>query len=173
MPVAIPKAVASTVKTPGHYLLVNLLGGSANPGSSILRTLIICPKNTSTGNITPGTEVRQVFGPDDVATALGGGNIGHLSSKQLFKHDGLASVDVIAPAVSAGVVASGTWTFTGPATGNSIVRFRIHGRIIDVQWFNGESVATFQARAVLAINALSDDLFVTAGGASPDIVLTA
>lgn len=172
MSVAIPKAVASTVKTPGHYLTVNLLGGSANPASSNLRVLMICPK-TSAGNITVNTEVRQCFGADDVATALGEGNIGHLASKLLFAHDAIASLDVVAPTASAGVVASATFTFTGPATGNSIVRFRIHGRIIDVQWFNGESVATFQARAVLAINALASDLFVTASGSSPDIVLTA
>ena len=173
MPAAIPKAVASTVKTPGHFMVVNLLGGSANPGSSALRVLMICPQNTTGGNITAGTELRQCFGADDVATALGSGNIGHLASKQLFLHDGLASLDVIAPAVSAGVVATGTQTFTGPATGNSTVRFRIHGRVIDVPWNNGESVSTFQARAVLAINAQSADLFVTASGASPDIVYTA
>lgn len=173
MPVAIPKAVASTVKTPGHYLVVNLLGGSANPGNGALRVLCIAAKNTSDGNITPDTEVRQVFGADDAVTALGVGNAGALALKALFIHDGLASVDLISPTASAGVVAEATFTFTGPATGNSIVRFRIHGRIIDVQWFSGESVATFQARAVLAINAQSADLFVTASGSSPDIDLTA
>lgn len=169
---SIPKAVASSVKTPGLYLLVNLLGSPANPGTAVNRALIMAPKS-SAGNITADTEVRQCFGPVDVATALGAGTPGHLAAKRLFKAFGLASVDVVAPAASGGAAATGTQTFTGPATENSTIRFRVHGRIIDVPWLNGEAVATFHARAILAINAQSDDLFVTAAGTSPNLVYTA
>jgi len=168
----VPVAVSSTVKTPGLYLVVDLLGEPANPGSGVLRGLIACPKSAA-GNITPDTEVRAVFGPEDVATALGAGTPGHLAAKRLFAAHGLASVDVVAPTAAAGVVATGTQTFTGPATQNSVVRFRVCGRIVDVAWNNGESVAAFHARAVLAINAIGDDLPVTAGGASPNLLYTA
>jgi phage tail sheath gpL-like len=82
-------------------------------------------------------------------------------------------VDVVSPTASAGAAATGTQTFTGPATENSTVRFRVHGRIIDVPWLSGESVAVFQARAVLAINAKGDDLAIVASGVSPDLVYTA
>lgn len=170
---AIAKAVASTVKTPGFYQTVNLLGGASNPGTSALRVLLICPPNTSGGDITADTEVRQVFGPDDVATALGSGNPGHLASKRLFEHYGLAKVDVIAPAESAGAAATGTQTFSGTATENSTLRFRVHGRTIDVAWLSGEASTAFVARAVPAINALASDLFATAAANTSDIDYTA
>jgi len=169
----IAKAVASSVKTPGLYQTVNLLGGASNPGLSSLRVLIISPPNTSGGDITPNTEVREVFGPDDVATALGSGNPGHLASKRLFGHHGIASCDVIAPAESAGAAATETQTFSGTATENSTLRFRIHGRTADVSWLSGEASTAFVARAVPIINALGADLFPTAAANISDIDYTA
>lgn len=169
----VPKAVASSTKTPGFYQTVNLLGGAANPGDSVLRVLIISPPNTTGGDITANTEVRQVFGPDDVATALGAGNPGHLASKRLWEHYGLASVDVIAPAESGGAAAAETQTFSGTATENSTLRFRLHGRTVDVPWLSGEAAAAFVARAVPEINALGDDLFLTAAANTADIDYTA
>lgn len=171
--VSVPKAVASSVKSPGYFLVVNLLGGSASPSSGPLRCLIMCPMNTSGGDATAGSEVRQVFGPDDVATMLGSGNPGHLASKRLFQHYNLASVDVIAPAESGGAAATGTTTFTGPATANSTIRLRVMGRVIDVPWLSGESATTFAARAVLYVNQQSADLFVTATSSVGDLVYTA
>lgn len=168
----VPVAVASTVKTPGFYLVVDLLGEPANPGSATLRALIMAPRS-SAGNLTLDTEVRPILGPDDAATAFGPGTQGHLAAKRLFAQHGLASVDAIAPTASTGVVATATQTFTGPATGNSVVRFRVAGRLIDVAWNNGESVATFVARAVAAINAQAADLPLTVADAQPSITYTA
>lgn len=159
------KAVASNVKTPGFYLTINLLGPAQNPGLATLRALIMAPKS-SAGNITANTEVRQCYGPDDVATALGAGTPGHLASKRFFQRYPLGSLDVIAPTVSAGAAATATQTFTGPATENSTIRFRIHGRQIDVAWLNGEAATTFVTRAVATINQQANDLFVTASDAT-------
>lgn len=164
------KAVASNVKTPGFYLTINLLGPAQNPGLATLRALIMAPKS-SAGNITANTEVRQCFGPDDVATALGAGTPGHLASKRFFQRYPLGSLDVIAPTASAGAVATGTQTFTGPATENSTIRFRIHGRQIDVAWLNGEAATTFVTRAVATINQQAADLFVTASDATGGSIL--
>lgn len=170
----VPLAVAPTVKTPGTYLTVDLLGGAANPGNALNRILLIGQQNASGGNITNDTELREVFGPDDVAASHGSGNVVHLAAKKLFQAHGFAGVDVCAPAPGGGsAAATATQTFAGTATENSTVRFYIHGRTVDVGWLNGEAVAAFQARAVAAINELSADLFVTASGASPDIVYTA
>lgn len=169
-----PLAVSPTVKTPGFYLNINLLGGAAAPGNGALRVLIISPKNTSDGNITPGTEIRQVFGADDVATSHGQGNQAHLCAKRLFQHYKLASVDVAAAAESAGAAAAATTTFTGPVTENSVVRFRIHGRVIDVPWNSGEAATAFVARAVLTLSGFNKDLFVTvADGGTGSITYTA
>lgn len=164
------KAVASNVKTPGFYLTINLLGPAQNPGLAALRALIMAPK-ASGGTITANTEVRQCYGPDDVATALGAGTPGHLAAKRFFQRYPLGSLDVIAPTASAGAVATGTQTFTGPATENSTLRFRIHGRQIDVDWLNGEAATTFVTRAVATINQQAADLFVTASDATGGSIL--
>jgi phage tail sheath gpL-like len=171
--VSVPKAVASSVKSPGLYLVVNLLGGSASPSSGPLRCLIIAPPNSSGFDATVDTEVRQVFGPDDAATMVGSGNPGALAAKRLFQHYGLASVDMIAPTESAGAAATGTQTFTGPATANSTIRLYVMGRVIDVPWLSGESATTFAARAALYVNQYSADLFVTASSSTGDLIYTA
>lgn len=159
------KAVASSVKSPGFYLLLNLLGAQLNPGNAPLIGLLLAPKS-SAGNITANTEVRQCFGPSDVSTALGPGSPGHLASKQFFKRYPRGRLDVVAPTASAGAAATGTQTFTGTATENSTLRFRISGRQIDVPWLNGEAATTFVTRAVATINQHASDLFTTASDAT-------
>lgn len=168
----LPKAVASSVRSPGLFLLLNLLASPANPGTAPLKALIMAPKS-SAGNITANTEVRRCFGPTDVATALGAGTPGHLCAKQLFKRYGLAIVDVIAPTASGGSSATATTTFTGPATENSTIRLRISGRTVDVPWLSGDSATTFAARAVTYVNQLADDLFITATSSTGDLIYTA
>jgi len=169
----IPQAVAPSVKTPGLYLTVDLLGANANAGSAVNAAVIMSPQNSTGGDITNDTEVRQVFGPDDVRTALGAGNPGHLAAKQFFKRFGTGRLYVISPTPSAGAAATATQTFTGSATENSTVRFRVHGRTVDVAWNSGEANTVFIARAVAAINGRGDDLFVTVAANTDDIDYTA
>lgn len=168
----ITKAVASSTKTPGVYLKIDLQGPASNPGTSTLRTLLMAPKG-SAGNITANTEVRQCFGPVDVATALGGGTPGHLASKRFFRRFPRGRLDVIAPTASAGAAATGTQTFSGTATENSTLRFYGCGRIIEVSWLNGETAAQFVTRAVAAINQVADDLPFTVAADTADIEYTA
>jgi phage tail sheath gpL-like len=168
----LPKAVASTVKSPGFYLLLNLLATPANPGTAPLKALIMSPKS-SAGNITADSEVRRCNGPTDVATALGTGTPGHLAAKRFFQRYGLGTLDVIAPTASAGAAATATQTFTGPATQDSTIRFRACGRSIDVPWANGESATTFAARASSYLNAQTDDLPFTTAPSTGSVVYTA
>lgn len=168
MPVT--KAVASSVKTPGFYINVNLLGPASNPGTAILRALILAPKG-SAGNIAVGTEVRQVFGATDAATALGAGTQGHLAAKRFFTRHPKGALDIVAPAESAGAAATGTQTFTGPATENTNIRFRVAGRLIDVAWLSGEAATAFVTRAVATINQYGDDLPVVASDAGSGSIL--
>jgi len=166
------KAVASSTKTPGIYLRLDLLGPASNSGTSAAKTLLMAPKG-SAGNITANTEVRQCFGPNDVATALGGGTPGHLASKRFFRRFPTGRLDVVAPTASAGAAATATQTFSGTATQNSTIRFSVHGRIIEVSWLNGETAAQFVARAEDAINALGEDLFVSVAADTADLDYTA
>ena len=168
MPVT--KAVASSVKTPGFYINVNLLGPASNPGTAILRALIMAVRS-SAGNIAVGTEVRQVFGATDAATALGAGTQGHLAAKRFFRRHPKGALDIVAPAESAGAAATGTQTFTGPATENSNFRFRIAGRLIDVAWLSGEAPTAFVARAVPTLNQYGDDLPAVASDAGSGSIL--
>lgn len=170
---ALPKAVASSVKTPGFYLLVNLLGAPANPGTGALRAVIVGPK-FSTGTIVNDTEVRQIFGPEDAATSHGRGSLVHLAAKALFAHYGVASVDVISPTPSAGAVATITHVIGGAPTSNMVIRYDVAGRTFDVPWNVGDAIGVHRAAAIAAING-DPDLMVTAsaGGGAGDLVLTA
>ena len=169
----IPLAVEPSVKTPGVYITVNLLAGAANPGAAANRALIIASKS-SAGAIAPQTEVREVFGPDDVATSHGPGTPGHLAAKMFYKRHPRGKLDVVAPTVSAGSTATHTQTFTGSATENSTIRLTYHGRPIDVPWNSGEANTVFVTRAVASVNEQSDDLFVVAAdGGAGDLDITA
>lgn len=166
----VPLAVEPSVKTPGVYLTVNLLAATANPGASVNRALLIASKS-SAGTITPNTQVKECFGPDDVATFLGSGTPGHLAAKMFYLRNPRGRLDVVAPTASAGVVATGTVTFTGPASASTVIRFDLHGRLIDVQWNSGEAATTFVTRAVAAINEQSADLVLTASDAGTGSIL--
>lgn len=151
---ALPKAVTSSTKTPGFYLLINLLAGAANPGTAVLRALMIAHKRT-TGTIAEGTEVRQCFGADDVKTALGEGVLGHLAAIQMFLAFGNLSLDVVCPAVPSGAVAEQTFTLSGTTTDTNQFMFDVAGRQIGpVAWAAGEAIAVMRARVIAAINAV-------------------
>lgn len=167
----VPLAVAPSTKKPGLYLTVDLLGANANPGLATLRGLLLAPKGTA-GNITANTEIREVFGPDDVATSHGAGTPGHLAAKRLFGHYGLLSLDVGAPTASAGSAATGVQTFTGTATVNSTISFRVHGRVIEVPWNAGETATAFGTRAAATINSFGADLAVTVAAATGSLTYT-
>lgn len=162
---SIPLAVQPSVKSPGVYLTVNLLAAVAGAGLDQKRALILAPKS-SAGNITPNTEVRQVFGADDVALSHGPGSLGHLCAKGFFRQYPNGSLDVVAPTESAGAAAAATQTFTGTATVNSNVNVKIHGRSIDTPWNAGETAATFITRYVATVNAQGADLMVVLADAT-------
>lgn len=172
----VAKAVASSVKTPGFFLTIDLLGGVSGPGAAVNRALIIAPKNTADGDITPDTEVRQIFGPDDAAISHGVDGQGHLTAKGLFKKYPLASVDIVAPAVGAGAAASITHVFTTAPTESSVVTIDVKGIYVDVPWNPGESPTVARDRAVSLVNQKSGQglpVIASAGAGAGDLDLDA
>lgn len=169
-----PKAMSSSVKTPGFYLRVNLLAAAANVGGSPVRALLIAHKLT-TGNMTPDTEVRTVYGPDDVATALGTGAPGHLAAIVAFRRYGLLQLDLLAPTAPTGVAATLTVTIAStPTTGTQSFDIDIAGRIVNADWFVGEALAVFRARVIAAINSVNPRAWIAAvGGGAGDVTVTA
>lgn len=160
---AFPVAVASSIRTPGFYLLLNLLAATASPGAAPRRALLVAMKS-SAGDITADTELRQgLSGPDAVATALGSGMPGHLGAKRIFQRYPLAQVDLVAPAAPAGVKASGTFTFVAPSpvATTRTVEVDVAGRIFSLDWGPAETITSIAARVVIEGNARSDDLPVT------------
>jgi phage tail sheath gpL-like len=160
---SIPVAVAPSVRSPGLYLLINLLAGQSSPGSGRLRGLIMASK-IAAGTITADTQVvASVAGPDAVSTYLGSGTLGHLASKALFTENPLAQVDLVAPAAPAGAAAAQTITFAaGPPSVTWTITGEIAGRPIECQWIAGASDIAGAAALAAAINAKSTDLPVTA-----------
>lgn len=167
----LPLAVSPTVLTPGFYLSINLLGFTAPPGSAPLRALIMAPKS-SAGTITANTQLEEHVSADDIKTLAGPGTQGHLAAVALFRAYGLADVDFIAPAASGGATASGTFTFddTSPITSAQTVRMWIKGVLIEIAWLVGETDIQAAAKAVAAINALTNELPVSAANGGTAVV---
>jgi len=151
---ALPKAVQSSVKTPGIYIAVNLLAGAANAGASALQALLIAHK-FSGGDIVEDTEKRRCYGADEVATALNEGTPGHLAAIQMFLAFGNLVLDVIAPTAPSGAAAEQTFTISGAPTDTNQFLFDVAGREIGpVAWAAGEAIAVFRARVVAAVNSV-------------------
>jgi phage tail sheath gpL-like len=165
MPNNFPVAVSPSVRSPGLALKVDLLGGAASPGTAPKRACIVGTK-ASTGTITANTQLVQgLAGADDVKTYLGAGVFGHLAAKRLFEEYGLALVDLVAPAESAGVAATATLLFddTTPVTVAQTITAKIAGREIVFSWAAGRTDTQAATDFVTAVGVLDADIPVSAG----------
>lgn len=170
----LPKATPSSTKTPGFYLRINLAAGPNNAGTAALRGLLICHKG-SDGNITPETERRTCYSADDVKTAIGNAQPGHLAAIMAFLAWGALILDVVATAAPSGgtpAAATNTLTITGAPTDTNYWEIDVAGRKTGaIGWFVGESITTFRTRLMAAINELNSSTtnpspaLATAGGA--------
>lgn len=166
-------AVSPSNPVPGVHLSVNLFAG-AGFGSGPLRALLITPPETSTGDITVGTEVRTVATLDDVVTATGR-SLGYFAAQAIWANHPTAQIDVVACAESGGNAATATIEFTdGPSAAESY-EIEIMGRTTQVSWAVGEALTVIRGRVVTAVNLLAADLFCTAANGSNDgeVTLTA
>lgn len=170
---SIPLAVAPSVKSPGLFLVVNLLAGQSSPGSGAFRALMIAGKSAS-GTITEDTEIQEaVAGAEAVGTFLGTGMPGHLAAIALFEEHGLATVDLIAPTAAAGVVATGTATFAaGPPTVSQTVNVWIAGVRTQIVWAAGETDTQGGDTLEAAVNG-NPNLPVTAANVAGVVTFTA
>jgi phage tail sheath gpL-like len=161
----IPTAVSPSVMTPGLYLTVDLLAGTAGIGSEALRVALLASKSSG-GDLTNDTEVRAGGGVDAASDAYGPGTLGHLMAKIIYGKYPAAQIDFVSPTPGAGT-ATLSLTAAGSVGSNQVVDFDIMGREFEVAWLYGVSAAAFATSAIAAINALTDDLAVTAvtGGA--------
>ncbi len=170
-----PLAVSPSVRSPGLYLLVNMLAAASSPGTGALRGLLIASKS-SVGTITADTELKEsVAGPDAVKGFCGPGTPGHLAAKAIFAEHPRARLDLVAPLEAAGVAASATVTFddTTPVTVAQTFTLDAMGREIQIVWAAGETDIQAATKLVAAIAAMGDDLpFTGANGSGTLAVVT-
>ena len=164
----IPKAVSPGTLTPGLYLSINLLAGSAGPSVGLLRTLLLCPKAPD-GDLTPDTEIRNGGGADSAAIAFGVGSPGHLAAKQLYAMYPTAVVDFGAPVAGTGTATLNV-TLSGAPTANVAVGVRVAGREWEVGWLVGMSADDVKALVVTSVLQRTTDLPATASSGGTGIV---
>ena len=157
---SIPTAVAASTLTPGIYVTVNLLAGTASPGTGTLRVAVLATQSAA-GDLTDDTEVRSIGGEDDAATAFGTGTVGHLCCKQIYNKYGEAQIDVISPTAGAGT-ATLDITAAGSPTSDQVVDVEVMGRTGEVAWLSGESADQIKTKLINWVVQKSTDLACTA-----------
>jgi phage tail sheath gpL-like len=171
----IPLAIAPSTRTPGVGLLVDLKAGAPSPGTGVRRAVILAVKSSS-GTITPDTELKQsVSGEAEVSALLGPGVFGHLCAKRLFEEHGLAQVDLASPAAPAGALATLNVVFAGTVTVSQTFKGKVAGRPIEFTWIAGETAIQAATKYVAKVNEKTNDLPVTVdntGGSSATAVVT-
>ena len=169
--------VSPSVKTPGAYLSVDLKGAPPSPGTGGLRALIFASK-ISTGTITDDSAIEESVTSETIKTLLGTKAPGVFAHRRLAEEYPLAKVDVVSPAEpSGGTAATGVINFndSSPVTVDRVVRSTIAGRVVETAWAAGETDQVAAERHRDAINALGDEMPVTASSATGtgwDLTLT-
>lgn len=165
---SLPLAVSPGTLTPGLYLNINLLAGAGAPSLGPLKVLLIAPK-ASTGDLTDDTEVRTGSGEDSASVAFGPGTIGHLCAKQLYAAAPNAIVDFVAPVAGSGSATTDI-VLAGAPTTNNAVEVKLAGRVYQVAWLVGETLADVRDKIIAAITSDSYDLPCTAASGGTDTV---
>ena len=167
-----PLAVSPGQLTPGLYLTVDLLAGTASPNVGQLRVAIVSPRS-SAGDLGIETEVRAGSGADSAATAFGTGTPGHLAAKLLYAKFPAAVVDFVAATAGAGSATLNV-TLSGSVSSNNAIDWDIMGREFQVSWLVGETADAVKTKCINAINQRTDELAVTAtSGGTGIVTLTA
>lgn len=165
---SIPSAVAASTLTPGIYITVDLLAGTASPGTGTLAVAVLATKSAS-GSLTDNTEVRAIGGEADASTAFGPGTVGHLCCKQIYNKYGEAQIDVISPTAGAGTATLAV-TAAGAPTSNNVADVSVAGRTGEVAWLVGETPTDFAAKLIDWITERTSDLPVSAAAGAAGVL---
>lgn len=168
-----PLAVAASVKTPGLALSVDLLAGTASPGTAPLKVLMIATQSTSGTGTPDTTRYEAIAGEADAELLLGPGMPGHLAAVALFAEYALASVDLVIPASPSGAAASETIVFAGTVTTARTVRVWVKGVFLSFVWSPGETATDAGDELVALVGQNTKLLPVTAANVSGTVTLTA
>lgn len=144
-----------TLRKPGVYSEIDNSQAVRGPQSIQYRRLIIGQK------LAAGTAVAEqlvrVTSAAQADTLFGAGSMLAGMVRAAFAQDTYTELQVMPVADNAaGAVATGSITFTGPATASGTIHLMIGGREVDVGVTSGDAATAIATAAVAAITAASD-----------------
>lgn len=164
-------SIPASIRKPGKYFEFNTkLAVRTLPGN-LQKTLIIGQKLAAGSQ--PALTPVDVFSDTDAATYFGRGSIAHRMARAAIKANPYLALTMIAlDDAGAGVLASGSVTVTGPASGPGGVQLNIGNETVNIAVSTGDSATAIAAALVTQITA-QPDLQVTATSALGVVTLTA
>lgn len=163
--------IPSSIRKPGKYFEFNTkLAVRTLPGN--LQKVLIVGQRIAAGTVAANV-VTDIFSDAEAATYFGNGSQLHLMCRAAIKANPYLALQAIAmDDAGAGVLASGTVTLTGPATGAGVLTVKVAGKPVQIA-IAATDTATAIAAALAAQVALQPDLPVTAAAALGVVTLTA
>ena len=159
-----------SLRNPGNYSEVDNSKAVRGPQSVTYRRLLIGQKLTD-GLAAANTLIR-VTSPAQADTQFGAGSMLAGMVRAAMAIDTYTEL-LVMPLIdnAAGVAATGTVVFTGPATASGTIELMIAGRRVSVGVVSGDAATAIATAAATAINAASD-MPVTAAAATSTVTLT-
>lgn len=164
------QSIPSNILVP--FIAVEFDGSKASQGPSLLnyRALLLGQK-TSAGTAT-ANQAYKLTNADQAIALFGRGSMLHRQAIQWFKRNQFTELWCAAVADNgAGVAATGTLTFTGPATAAGTLNLYLGAQLIQVAVAAGDTATAIATAAAAAINA-NLDLPVTATSALGVVTVT-
>lgn len=159
-----------TLRKPGVYSEIDNSQAVRGPQSIQYRRLIIGQK-LAAGTAVAETLVR-VTSAAQADTLFGAGSMLSGMVRAAFAQDTYTELQVMPVADNAaGVAATGTLAFTGPATASGTIHLMVAGRQVDVGVTSGDAASAVATATAAAINA-DTSLPVTASPASGSVTVT-
>lgn len=167
------RTIPASVLTPGFFAEFD--GSRAIKGlASLPNEAVILAQKLTAGTATVEVPVL-VASPDEAAVLFGVESQAHEMVRAYKQIDALSPCWVVPYADGGSAVsASGSITWTGPATASGVLVLYIGGRRIEVGVASGDTAATVETSALAAIALVANSLPVTvAGDAATGVDLTA
>lgn len=164
-------SIPASIRKPGKYFEFNNSLAIRTLPSNLARVLVIA-QMLSTGSATANT-IQQVFDEATAAALFGRGSQAHRMCKAAIRANPYLQLFVMPVADNgAGVAATATITYTGPASAPGSVYINALGTELTVPVVTADTATAIATAVVAAINA-NTDLPVTAANAAGVVTLTA
>ena len=165
-------SIPASIRKPGKYIEFNTrLAVRTLPNNK--QRLLIIGQRTSAGTIAEAVPTK-VFSDAEAQTYFGAGSIAHLMVRAAIKANAYLDLTVVAlDDAVAGVAATGTLTFTGPATSAGVLTLYIANAKVEIAIASADTASGIAA-ALVAELSNHPDLPVTGavGGTGSEHVVT-